>query len=416
MANCISAGKPVFRYTSVTRATVWRGLTEHRWEQRKKKDAELDIFMAGEKVDTPNSTVHLGIVRNTSGNADIEGKITLGRKTAYSLMGAGLHGDSGLKATLNGHVWSTFVIPRFLYGLEVQLLKNKDIENLEKFQRKCLKQIQGLPDNTSNTACLALLGILPVEALLHKNLLNMFVNMIRNENSIEYEIAQRQLVMRESPRESIFTHIQSISAHYGLPSVFELLNDPQAKEAWKCTLNHKIHDMVKASWKSDIECKSSTKYLNANVLNVGSSHHIWSTVGDNIHDSRRAQIKCKLLTGTYILQANRAAFNQYAVKPTCKLCQVAPETRQHFVGECAFFKDDRRIYIEKLSTITSLSHHILKLTDPDFLTQLTLDVSVILNIEKNDSVELGLLELYTREYIYKIHVRRVVALKKFSNT
>ena len=48
-----------------------------------------------------------------------------------------------------------------------------------------------------------------------------------------------------------------------------------------------------------------------------------------------------------ILQADRAALNQYAVKTTCKLCQVAPETRQHFVGECAFFKDDRRIYIEK---------------------------------------------------------------------
>ena len=404
-----SAGRERYCIHPTKSHTLW-------YTQRKKKDAELDIFMAGEKVDTPNSTMHLGIVRNTSGNADIEGKITLGRKTAYSLMGAGLHGGSGLKATLNGHIWSTFVIPRFLYGLEVQLLKNKDIENLEKFQRKCLKQIQGLPDNTSNTACLALLGILPVEALLHKNLLNMFVNMIRNENSIEYEIAQRQLVMRESPRESIFTHIQSITDQYGLPSVFELLNDPPAKEAWKCTLNHKIHDMVKASWKSDIECKSSTKYLNANVLNVGSSHHIWSTVRDNIHDSRRAQIKCKLLTGTNILQANRAAFNQYTVKPTCKLCQVAPETRQHFVGECAFFKDDRRIYIEKLSTIASLSHHILKLTDPDFLTQLTLDVSVILNIEKIDSVELGLLELYTREYIYRIHVRRVVALKKISNT
>ena len=250
-----------------------------------------------------------------------------------------------------------------------------------------------------------------MEALLHKNLLNMFVNMIRNENSIEYEIALRQLVMRESPRESIFAHIQSISAQYGLPSVFELLNDPPAKEAWKCTLNHKIHDMVNASWKSDIDSKSSTKYLNENVLNVGSSHHIWSTVRDNVHDSRRAQIKCKLLTGTYILQANRAAFNQYAVNPTCKLCQVAPETRQHFVGECAFFKDDRRIYIEKLSTITSLSHHVLKLTDPDFLTRLTLDVSVILNIDKIDSGELGLLELYIREYIYRIHVRRVVALK-----
>ena len=61
----------------------------------KKKDTELDIFMAREKVDNPNSIVHLGIVGNTSGKAAIEGNITLGRKTAYSLMDAGLHGIVG---------------------------------------------------------------------------------------------------------------------------------------------------------------------------------------------------------------------------------------------------------------------------------------------------------------------------------
>ena len=49
---------------------------------------------------------------------------------------------------------------------------------------------------------------------------------------------------------------------------------------------------------------------------------------------------------TCILQANRAAFNQYALDPTCKLCQVVPETRQHFIGECMFFEDERRIYTE----------------------------------------------------------------------
>ena len=95
---------------------------------------------------------------------------------------------------------------------------------------------------------------------------------------------------------------------------------------------------------------------------------------------------------------------------------MAPETRQHFVGEYALFKGDSRIYIEKLSMTTTLSHHVHILTDPDFLMHLTLDVLVILNVDKIDSVELGLLELNTREYIYRIHVRRVVALKKISNT
>ena len=83
--------------------------------------------------------------------------------------------------------------------------------------------------------------------------------------------------MRKSTKESIFIPIQLILAHYGLPSIYELLNNPPAQEAWKCTIKHKIHEVVEASWKSDIENKSCTKYLNANVLNVGSSHHIWSS-------------------------------------------------------------------------------------------------------------------------------------------
>ncbi|MCG8110719.1 MAG: reverse transcriptase family protein, partial [Candidatus Thiodiazotropha endolucinida] len=123
------------------------------WYTRcKNKDTDFDIFLSGERVDKTDSAVHLGILRSTSGAVDVEGKIALGRKTAYSLMGAGFHGGNGLKAYQNGHIWSTFVVPRLLYGLEVQLLKKRDIENLEKFQRKCLKQFQGLPDNTSSSA------------------------------------------------------------------------------------------------------------------------------------------------------------------------------------------------------------------------------------------------------------------------
>ena len=93
---------------------------------------------------------------------------------------------------------------------EVQLLKKKDIENQEKFQRKYLKQIHGLPDNASSSACMVLLGILPLEAVLHKTLLNMFVNITKNPKSVEFEIAKRQLVIRESSQKSMFTHIQGI--------------------------------------------------------------------------------------------------------------------------------------------------------------------------------------------------------------
>ena len=252
-----------------------------------KDDSDLDVFLGEKKVDVASSATHLGINRSATQMVDIEGKLSLGRKTAYSLMRAGFHGGGGLKAAKNGHIWSTFVIPRLLYGVECQLLKKKDIESLEKFQRKCLKQLQGLPDNTSSSACLGLLGILPVESVIHNTLLNLFTTMMRDQNSIEYEIAQRQIVMRDMPQKSMFTHIQCLLEQYGLPSVFELMCNTPPKLAWRNTLNRKIHEMVELSWKSDITNKSSTKYINADVLKVGASHHVWSTVRNNVHDSRR---------------------------------------------------------------------------------------------------------------------------------
>ena len=57
-------------------------------------------------------------------------------------------------------------------------------------KRKSLRQIQGLPDKTS--IILALLGVLPLESIIKKNSLNLFVNISRNEHFIEYDIAERQ--------------------------------------------------------------------------------------------------------------------------------------------------------------------------------------------------------------------------------
>ena len=131
----------------------------------RKKECQGEIFMYNDKIENSNSATHLGIVRNINGKPDIDEKINLGRKTAYSLMGAGFHGGGGLKPSQNGYILSTFVVLRLLYGLEALLLTKKDIYCLERFQRRCLRQIQGLSDKASNTICLALLGVLPLEVV-----------------------------------------------------------------------------------------------------------------------------------------------------------------------------------------------------------------------------------------------------------
>ena len=64
-------------------------------------------------------------------------------------------------------------------------------------------------------------------------------------------------------------------------------------------IDNAIHAEVEGTWREDIQLKSSLKYINPNKVKVGQCHPVWDTVRDNVYDSRRAQTKCRLLTGTY---------------------------------------------------------------------------------------------------------------------
>ena len=222
--------------------------------------------------------------------------------------------------------------------------------------------------------------------------------------------------MKDVNDKSWFMFVRSILDLYNLPSIF---TDTPSKNEWKRTMNKAINEaIVKSGWEWDIRSETSLKYINTDTLKVGKCHHVWSTVRGSIHedhDSRRAQLKCRLLTGTYILQGNRAAFNQYQVDPTCRLCSVSPETRQHFVSECSFLNPERSAFIEKLLENPALQHiPSSQFQNPELVMQLTLDASVVLDKEKVDKDSWGLLELQTREFIHKIHHKRLSELKRLA--
>ena len=122
----------------------------------------------------------------------------------------------------------------------------------------------------------------------------------------------------------------------------------------KKNLSSAVHGHIEAMWRAEVNEKPSLKYVNPDSFKVGSVHPVWATVRNSITDNMRAQLKCKLLSGTYTLQGNRAAFNQYTVDATCKLCLAAPETRQHFVAVCMDYSVEREKY-KRNSEITQPS-------------------------------------------------------------
>lgn len=86
--------------------------------------------------------------------------------------------------------------------LKSKKLTRTDIEILEKFQRKCLQQIQGLPDKTPNCVTLFVMRVPPVEIIVHKNILNLFVSSARAQTFVEYEVLERQRIMKDSTENS----------------------------------------------------------------------------------------------------------------------------------------------------------------------------------------------------------------------
>lgn len=95
---------------------------------------------------------------------------------------------------------------------------------------------------------------------------------------------------------------------------------------------------------------------------------------------RRAQVKVKMLTGSYILQSNRSKFNKYAVSDTCPLCKCASENLSHFLLECPSLQPVRADYIlgiEKLLYEAVPDSAALVLADTGALCRVIMDCTVL---------------------------------------
>ena len=108
------------------------------YPKQHKKVEQRNFQQYSKSIKLEASTVHLGIHRDISIKVNIEEKINLARKSAYSLIGARLHAGNGLSQSICAHMWTTYIVPNLTNGLEGQRLTKMNIEKLEKFQRKCL--------------------------------------------------------------------------------------------------------------------------------------------------------------------------------------------------------------------------------------------------------------------------------------
>ena len=390
----------------------------------KKKQCGLPtIKYNNTNIEVVNSAKHLGIERNPNNTPDVDSRIQTARKTVYALLGSGLHGKNGISPIISFHMWSTFVIPRLLHGIELLNIRKSDIDTLERYQRKFLKQIQTLPERTASVAVLTLLGAKTIEAQIDTRIITTFLNIAKDPSTVEFQIAIRQLTVKADNSNSWFIKVKNILHKYDLPCPeFLLKNIRNIKqvEYWKIKCKQGIAEFWNNNTKREVSEKSTLKYLQLQENPSKVPHQVWAGSKHSPFASQKAIVKAKLLTGTLRLQANRAKFNSHEVDPTCKLCKGGPENEQHFVLECPALEEKRKPYKEKtkytLEQVFSQEQSNEIINSSEKLLQLYLDCTTMFDKHnrKKYNHSVTTFENLGRDLLYTLHCHRAIILRPSS--
>ena len=369
--------------------------------------SRLPLIFNDKEIDYSENETHLGIARTSDGKAAqaVRDRIKTGRRTAYSLMGAGLHGVNGLSPQVSRKLISTYVDPVILFGLEAMILSPSDYEQLEKYQRTLLRQVQSLPDSTAKSAIYLLIGVLPLQAQIHQRILSLFINVAHATGSSQLEIIERQLAMKSMDSKSWTTAVKSVLYQYDLPSPSEVIVRPPDKSTWKRTCKKKIREFWETRLKTQAATMKSLSSLNLAACSIGETHHVWAT-GHDPRSTEMAAVKARLLVGRYPITAS--SYAGLKKQMCCPLCHLDPETIEHFILKCQSLGEHRMKYMRKLSD--TIEKYCIK-NDTELLTFLLDPSHYVRNRE-----ELLNVEDLTRRLCYSLHSQRARLLQEKSTS
>ena len=359
-----------------------------------------------------NAETHLGLERSTKGCASttISARVQSGRRVAYALMGAGLHGLNGVSPEVSMSMIDSYVMPTVMYGLDAMELSASDYRELHTFQRRLLRQIQHLPKATAVPALYLLTGSLPLEAHHHKSVLSLFGRMVSRNGSLEREIVLRQLGMKDLQSGSWVSLVRRLLLQYELPSAFDLASDPPRKAKWKDSIKRAIYHHWEEKLKTEAANKSSLTLLNLEACTPGKVHPVW-TCGSDPFQVHMACTKARLLTQRYALGSSHCAGRHKS--QSCPLCHGPPETLDHFLLNCPETRSVRKPYLKKLDRI--LCEFYFQPRNSLDVTQAIVDCTALSWIPEDVRDEL---EKVSRRLTFQLHNHRAVQLglgSRFSN-
>lgn len=382
----------------------------NKTKQYKKQDLKWTL---GETNVTPSKkNTHLGILRaeTKENEINIENRLSLARRTMYSLINTGFHGSNGLNPTVSLKIYQCYVLPRLLYGLEVLPLTLTQTSLLTRFHVNIYRRIQSLPERTATGIVYLLLGALPIEAEIHRRQLSFLYNVIACKNDTIQSLTERQLVVNLDNPLSFYGKISEALNMYDLPSITELQDNLVSKIKWKFLVRNAVNTYWSDKLKSEIADKSTLKFVNKADLNIGTTHPVWRSLHSTVAEVKKGITKCRMLTGTYMLQATKHRFNSKE-DPLCKSCAMEEEDITHMLTSCPATHSVRKVEFAKLKDyiITTTCPEVWNnnFTDKASITKLIIDCSNFKHLFPDNNM-INVITRISTELCHKLHIKRTL--------
>ena len=198
--------------------------------------------MGGESIKVAENNEHLGQVvsgyRQEAKNIDL--RIQKGRSNLFSLLGPAFAYKCKLGPLVKLHIFRTFTCPIIRSGINSFALRKQQIEPISLFHRKILKSILHLSKSAPTPAIHFLLGELPIEGRIHRDMFSLFYSIWCNPDTKIHQIVKYLLTSSPDNSRTWAINLRHISRMYQLEDPLSCLQrQPPSKESYKELMQQK---------------------------------------------------------------------------------------------------------------------------------------------------------------------------------
>ena len=264
-----------------------------------------------------------------------------------------------------------------------------------------------------------LLGELPLEAQIHRDIFSLFYNVWSNPDSKIHEII-KYLLQSSNPKSRTWSiHLRNLAQKYNLNDPLEcLLTDAPSKSSFKELILTKISAHYEKDLRNKAKENSRMNFLNVSLMSLrGRCHNALSNIVTS-HEVKKSRIHIKMLCGDFLTYEVKSA--QSGGTPFCRLCpeKKISENIPHILICCEAYSEIRNRILPQLENMIGKGKSNIDFkelqSNAESLTHFILDPTSI-NLENRISeTDPDLPDIFrlSRDFCHAIGSERAKLLKK----